>query len=407
MTKEELARVAGTTPEKIDALVARGMLALRPGDDPFREEDIHRVRFAEALDQAGVSLDDIGRLIADGLYSIDFIEGVFPGTGWPLLDKTFGEVADEAGLPWDVVQRLYANWSLPPPSRDQPIREDDEVVLRERAEAARLGRMDPDAIVAASRYLGDNIRRMAGAQVRAFVDNVMRPMREGGMSPVEVLEAIGPIAVPMQEYGARLRNWLYDRQLEAHIFQAAIEILEEILEEAGYAPERSARVPAIAFLDVSGYTRRTEESGDDEAADLAARLAELVSQAARAHGGELVKFLGDGVMFHFTHPTGAVACGLELVDSVGPQGLPPARVGVSAGPVVFRDGDYFGRTVNVAARITDYARPGEVLVSETVCRVSDGARFEPIGEVILRGLVEPLSLFRAFDGDGPRHPPAN
>ena len=131
MTKEELARVAGTTPEKVDALVARGMLALRPGGDPFREEDIHRVRFAEALDQAGVSLDDIGRLIADGLYSIDFIEGVFPGTGWPLLDKTFGEVADEAGLPWDVVQRLYANWSLPPPSRDQPIREDDEVVLRE------------------------------------------------------------------------------------------------------------------------------------------------------------------------------------------------------------------------------------------------------------------------------------
>jgi adenylate cyclase len=82
------------------------------------------------------------------------------------------------------------------------------------------------------------------------------------------------------------------------------------------------------------------------------------------------------------------------------EGLPSARVGIHADPVVFRDGDYFGGTVNTAARIADYARPREVLVSGDVVAHAEGAAvFEPIGDVGLRGLVDPAALFRALIRD--------
>jgi adenylate cyclase len=173
---------------------------------------------------------------------------------------------------------------------------------------------------------------------------------------------------------------------------------EVSLERAGLAQRRPVRPPAIAFLDLTGYTKLTEERGDRAAAELAARLIEIVHELAHRYGGRPVKLLGDGVMFHFSDPGQAVLCGLELVDRIPLVGLPQARVGLHSGPVVFQNGDYFGRTVNVAARITDYARPGEVLVSEEVVAATDGlqaVRYQPVGPVSLKGLIAPITLSTA------------
>jgi adenylate cyclase len=82
------------------------------------------------------------------------------------------------------------------------------------------------------------------------------------------------------------------------------------------------------------------------------------------HNGRVVKWLGDGVMLYFGEPAGALTGAVEMVERVADSGLPPAHVGVDAGPVIIQDGDYFGSTVNVAARIASYARAGEVLASE-------------------------------------------
>jgi adenylate cyclase len=110
-----------------------------------------------------------------------------------------------------------------------------------------------------------------------------------------------------------------------------------------------------------------------------------------------VKWLGDGVMFYFREPAAAVLAALEMVEGVGRQGLPPAHVGIHAGPVVFQDGDYFGRTVNLAARIGEYARPGEVLVSQEVVDAADRGpvSFTEIGPVELKGVPGPLRLHTA------------
>src|SRR5712691_13190984 len=118
---------------------------------------------------------------------------------------------------------------------------------------------------------------------------------------------------------------------------------------------------------------------------------------ARRHGGRPVKWLGDGVMFHFPQPAGAVTCALDLIEEAPAAGMPPAHVGVNAGPVIFRDGDYFGRTVNVAARIAAYAGPGQVLVSDEVIEAgpAGAVAFEEIGPVALKGVALPVRLHRA------------
>jgi adenylate cyclase len=153
----------------------------------------------------------------------------------------------------------------------------------------------------------------------------------------------------------------------------------------------------MCFLDLVGYTPLTEEHGDQVAAELAEALAVLVDRSAREHGGVPVKWLGDGVMVHFRDPAGAVLAALGLVEEVPEAGLPPAHVGVAAGPVVVQGGDYFGRTVNLAARIAAYASASRVLVSERVVqRVPPrGVTFVELGQVQLEGIAQPVRLLEA------------
>ena len=192
---------------------------------------------------------------------------------------------------------------------------------------------------------------------------------------------------------------IYHGQQEHAWSKSAVEDVEGALERAGLY-SRLHRPPAVCFLDITGYTRLTEERGDQAAADLAARLATLVRRLSQEHGGQPVKWLGDGVMFLFPDPGPGVLAALDMVEGVATHALPPAHVGIHSGPVVFQEGDYFGRTVNIAARIAEYARPGEVLVSQTVVDASDGipVSFTEIGPVELKGVSGTLPLHTARRG---------
>jgi len=117
-----------------------------------------------------------------------------------------------------------------------------------------------------------------------------------------------------------------------------------------------------------------------------------------------VKWLGDGVMFHFADPGRAILSGLDLVEHTESAISVPARVGINAGAVIIQEGDYFGRTVNIAARIADYARPHEILVSDEAKRSANVADvdFELIGDVPLKGVSTSVRLHKATRTDSQR-----
>jgi adenylate cyclase len=391
-TLPELADRAGLTLEEVRQYVEAGVLEPTP-DETVPTTALNRVRLAHALTQ-DLPLADLARAIESGAIHFRFVDALFANPV-PLESQTYGEYVDGLRISFDDLEQLYVIWELPAPSPDQRLRKDDLQLLEALRLLSQQG-VDVASFLGRSRFLGENMRRLAQSQVRTFVTEMVEPLLASGTPILQVLEKIAPMSGAIQPAGEELVGWLHWRHFEGAVVHEAVQLLETLLEEAGFAPPRPAHPPAIAFLDVGGYTRLPEDAPDEEAAEVAAGLTRVVVSASQPHGGRPVKFLGDGIMFHFQEPREAVLSSLEILDRLEEASLPTARIGINAGPVVFRDGDYFGRTVNLASRIVDYARPREVLVSEEVARESmEGVRFESIGDIALKGVLEPIPLYRA------------
>jgi adenylate cyclase len=400
LSGKELAVRSGVTAEHLERLVELGIITPTP-QGRFRPSDIQRVRVVDTLAEAGFAPEQLSELIASGAYNLDWASVVFPEPT-AQLTTTLEETAAATGLSEDLAARLFDAWELPRPPPGQALRADDDELLHLAAPAVEGFGHDETALLGAARQLGDRLRGLAESQVRLFHTHVEEQLAAEGHPDHSWSDDLNQVAASMMASLERTLLLLYRRHFEHYVLDVTLLRAEAALERAGLARRRPVRPPAIAFLDLTGYTKLTEERGDRAAAELAGRLVEIVHEFAHRRGGRPVKLLGDGVMFHFPAPAQGVRCGLELVDRLPQVGLPQARVGLHSGPVVFQNGDYFGRTVNIAARITDYARPGEVLVSEQVVADADPletVRFEPVGPVSLKGLSAPITLCTAVRAD--------
>jgi adenylate cyclase len=395
MNAAELAVRVGVSAEHVEELRAAGVLA-GDGDPeaPYELEDTNRVVLADSLVASGIPLDDIRAAVDDGRLTFGFLGDLFPEPVDYLPGTTMAEFVAANGVPMELVRQVHSRLGLPQPDDDDPIRADEARYMPLAALALGAGFEDA-ALAHFSRVMGENLRRLAEAQVHFYTASIVGTMIENGIPPLKAWELSTAMGKEMRPMFRELLLWVYERHQETYILEDVIEHMENVLR--GQTPTRSrVRDQAIAFLDLSGFTRLTEERGDEVAAELAATLADLVQDASRPHGGRPVKLLGDGVMFHFPDASAAVECALELVERAPDEGLPPAHVGVNVGPVVFRDGDYFGRTVNVASRVADRAGPHEVFVTDEVVAAAGGiARFTPVGEFELKGVARPLALHRA------------
>ena len=400
LSGEELADRSGVTAEQLRRLVELGIITPTP-QGGFRPSDIQRIRVVDTLAEAGFAPEQLSELIATGAYDLDWASVVFPEPT-AQLTTTLEETAAATGLPEDLAARLFDAWELPRPQPGQALRADDDELLRLAMPALEGFGRDEAVLLGAARQLGDRLRGLAESQVRLFHSHVEERLAARGHPDHSWTDDLNQVAASMMASLERTLVLLYRRHFEHYVLDVTVLRAEAALERAGLARRRPVRPPAIAFLDLTGYTKLTEERGDRAAAELAGRLVEIVHEFAHRRGGRPVKLLGDGVMFHFPDPAQGVRCGLALVDRVPRVGLPAARVGLHSGPVVFQDGDYFGGTVNIAARITDYARPGEVLVSDQVVADADrleAVRFEPVGPVSLKGLSAPITLYKAVPAD--------
>jgi adenylate cyclase len=389
----ELAGRARVEPGLVRRLVELGILAPVGAEAGYGVGDVRRVRLADACRQAGLSLEGIGKAIAAGRLSFAFLDLVSVA-GRPLADTTYEQLCAELGLPFQLVQRVHEASGLGRPQPGDPIHSLDRDLLASTQLGRALG-LDDGVLIRLSRVYGENLRRIAQAEPEFYHEHIEGPLLASGMDERQMREAASQLSDQLAEVVQRVLLALYHRHQERYTIDHLVSHIEAVVAEQ---PVR--RPPAMCFLDLTGYTRLTEERGDRAAAALATSLADLVEQVSLPHDGQPVKWLGDGVMFHFPRPARAVVAALEMVERTPQAGLPPAHVGLHAGPVVFQDGDYFGRTVNLAARIAAHAGPGQVLVSDqVVAECGDGAvAFEPIGPVPLKGVTDPVPLHRATRG---------
>jgi adenylate cyclase len=392
----ELAARAGVGEEEIQRLVTHGVLAPRQGRvAPFRAGDVLKIRVARACEEGGLPMEGIAKAIRAGHLSFAFIES-WPFERWAARGpRTHAELAEEVGLPFGSLQRIMEAFGFARPERGDAIVEAERPVAALVGRAVAVGLVDEAASVRFGNVYAEALRRIASVEVEVYHSGIEMPLLRSGLGARRTMELAEEVTEEVTELLDEALIAVYRRQQELTWTEHQIEHIEQALEAAGVRLP-PGQPPAMCFLDLAGYTRLTEERGDEEAAALAARLSDIVRHRPRQHHGEAVKWLGDGVMFRFRDPSGAVSA-LDMVEDVPAAGLPPAHVGVAAGPVIRQGGDYFGRTVNLASRIADHARGGQVLVSEPVVAMTSvpGVRFDGMGAIELPGLTSPIRLFEA------------
>ena len=385
----ELAELVPCPVENVRRLEALGLLD-RDERELFPPSDVHVIRLMAALEDAGISLDDVAQAVERG--ALTFPMGMFMPE--PVaLPETYEELGSRLGRSPDLLRRLSSELGLPAPPDDRVRAEDAELLS---LMMTRLEIADDDELSRFARLYGGSMQRLVASGLQFFDSAVRQRIETYELTDEERDGLIYRNAAGYTELVQRAVPLLQQRHREYAVLDYIVNVTEDFLEERGISRRNPRTPPAIAFLDLSGYTETVEERGDEAAAEVASGLASIVQESAHAHGGRPVKWLGDGVMFHFTTPGAAIRSGLELVERTEASISLPARIGINAGAVIAQEGDYFGRTVNVAARIADLAQPREVLVSEAAKESADGddLAYELVGDVDLKGVSRPVRIHR-------------
>ncbi len=391
LSRDHLAQAAGVDESVIRRFVDSGVVSPDEAGD-FGPSDITRIRLVAALIEAGLTLEDLAAAIEEGRLSLDYVELLMPE---PV------RLVPAPSTPEGLATVAHADQIQPILGTDRaegdPIREDDLALLGLVARAIELG-MPPERVIRIVRSFAQTVRHLVDME-RDFVDEVLlAPAIERTGSAVAALEATATVRFELRDLGRRLVAVLMERFVNDAVFRNLVQLTELALAEGNISGPQAGQ--SIVFVDISSYTRKSEEVGDDAAAHQATLLADFVQELAAAHEGRMVKALGDGALVHFSTPTSAVSFALDAVTNAERHGLWTLHAGVNTGRMLRRDGDYFGTAVNIASRVADQAGPGEVKVTKAVVDSSTGGdtvTFDPVGEIALKNVANPVPLFLAIN----------
>jgi class 3 adenylate cyclase len=368
----------------------------------FTRGAVLAVKMASALLEAGVPAGSIERAATEGLLSFRRTDEYLPHEPGPRSERTFAEFQATAGPRAELLPAVYEVLGLPKPDPSAPIHLDEEALFERFLDAWAMS-PDEDSVIRAGRLMAQGTRAAMLGWMDLQDEQLAEPARErllrGELE--EFPDDVRLAFIKSTGLAPEMFTWLSARYLEHRSVSGIVEGFERFLASRGLAPiPEPPSPPAIVFVDLSGFTRMTRERGDASAVAAATSLQGHADAIATRHGGRLVKLLGDGAMLRLTDATVGVDAALDLVETMSGQGALSSHAGVHAGPVIERDLDVFGQTVNLASRIADAARPGEVLASQAVADVAgDGAfGFERMQDAELKGLPGPIALFRVTRG---------
>jgi adenylate cyclase len=385
---KEAAERVGVSRATLKRWAETGVIPAPEVDGELSPAGMAHARIAARLRERGHSLEQIRRANAEGRLAYGYVEDLFPPTR---SQRSVEDVAKETGLETDLIERLWTSLGFRSEELER-LTEEDVQALRYIASVLDAG-FPLVAFLQLTRVYGQSIARIADAETRLFHIYVHEPLMREGVPGLEMAEEMEHLARDLLPLASPIMDYVHQRYLQHFVEQDVVGHMETELDSEMALGRVSV---AIAFADLAGYTRYTEEEGEEQALSYVERFIDAVAETL-PDDARIVKSIGDEVMVIGSETA-------DLVDwAVGFQSLwddrPAARIGVHSGFAIYRDGDYFGRDVNLASRVVARARGGEVLVTdsaESAIEAADHLAFEEIGEVKLKGFDQPQRLCRAI-----------
>jgi adenylate cyclase len=344
-----------------------------------------RLALLEELAADGVGLGELREAVAAGRLTLLPVERALAGPG-PRYSAR--EVAEISGIDLALLQRFTAALGVPNPDPDAPELTDADVEAARRMKAFREAGLPEDGMLQVARTIGMGTARIAAANRELIVRTLMQPgdtERDLALRFAAAAKQMLPLIGPTLEYA-----------LQIHLLE---QVRRDVIAAADLASGEFGGTTevAVCFADLVEFTKLGEEISAEELGLVAGRLEEMATAVAEPPV-RLVKTIGDAAMLVSTETEPMLDAALRLVDAADREGseFPRLRAGVARGGALLQAGDYYGRPVNLASRITGVARPGSVLVDDAAKEAApEGFQYSFAGERRLKGFDTRVKLFRA------------
>lgn len=384
LSLREAAARAGVTPQTLRRWADGGLIPQYRGS--WTLAATAHARIVHRLRDRGHSLEEIRSAGRAGRLAFAYIEDLFPPGG---ESYTLREAAREVGLEPALIQRIYVALGYSASTLER-ISEDDLQMLGYISAVLAAG-FPLVAFLQLARVYGQAMAQIADAEVRLFHLYVHEPLMRDGVPGMEMAEEMEGLARDLLPLSSPFMDHLHQRCLHFFVEQDVIGHMEADLDARELDLGR-LRV-AIAFADLAGYTRLTEEEGEESAVSAVERFVDAVEHSL-PEDARVIKTIGDEVMVVGSDPRALTDWAVGFQQLATERPLP--RIGIHYGETLYRDGDYYGREVNQAARVAARAAGGEVIVTRPVVeQAGSNLEFRAIGEVRLKGFNQPTELFSA------------
>jgi adenylate cyclase len=378
----EVARRIGVTPATLRRWVREDVVPLDGGS--WSPAAVAHARLVARLRERGHKLGELREASRAGRLAYGYVEDLFPDLGETV---SIEEAARRCGMQPALIERIWRAAGLSSDELDGIPVEDVEL-LRDMGAVIDAG-FPLVAFLQLVRVYGQALDMIADAEVKLFHLYVHEPMMRDGRPQLEIAEAMEDLAGELLPLASPVMDRLHQRALQHFVGQDVVGHLEA----EGDGDELGRVRVTIAFADLAGYTRLTEEAGEEEALDVVERFVDAV-QVTLPSDARVIKTIGDAVMIVGPDASAMIDWAVGFQELHPDRPLP--RIGLHCGPALYRDGDYYGRSVNLAARVGARAAGGEVLCTQPVADAAGPhLQLEPIGEVKLKGFRDATTLFVA------------
>src|SRR4051794_2548749 len=390
----EVAARTGVTGATLKRWVDQGVIpdGRKVTRDGWTPAAVAYARVVARLRERGHSLDEIKEATNDGRLAYGLLEDLFPPGE---RAYTLEDAAEETGLEPELIERIWTSMGFSKRDLDA-LTEEDMQALRWVASVLDAG-FPLVAFLQLPRVYGQSLAQIADPETRLFHIYVHEPLMREGVPSLEMAEEMADLGRDLLPLASPIMDYIHQRYLSYFSEQDVVGHMEADVD--GNGSHGRIKV-AIAFADLAGYTRYVEEEGEEEALSYVERFIDAVSDTL-PEGARVVKTIGDEVMV-VCQDAGAMVDWAVGFSRLYENERPAPRIGVNAGPVLYRDGDYYGREVNLASRVVARARGGEVLVTGQVLedlRDIEHLHVDNIGQVKLKGFNDPSSLCRVSPAD--------